>query len=225
MDKFKHIDTWVFDLDNTLYDAATGVFNRIGDQMTLYVADQLKVPVEEASRLRKHYWETYGTTLYGLMKEHKIDPHHFLHHAHQIDISDVPQCVITKEYLARLPGKKVIFTNSSRAFAERMSRHLGIDHHFDHLFSIEDANFLPKPRLEPYQEVLKKFNVDPKRAVMFEDMEINLKTAHDLGMTTVWVHGDNKNPDTHALPHLHHKAETLADWLKKTVPQHPIKGK
>jgi putative hydrolase of the HAD superfamily len=215
MEKFRHIDTWVFDLDNTLYDAATGVFSRIGEQMTLYVAENLGLPMEEAARLRKHYWENYGTTLYGLMQEHKIDPDHFLHHAHQIDISDVPQCAITQEGLARLPGKKIVFTNSSRAFATRMTQHLGIDHHFDHLFSIEDGGYLPKPHPDPYRLVIKNFGFDPRKSAMFEDMAINLKTAHDLGMTTVWLHGDNKNPEEHAQPHLHHKAETLAHWLKQ----------
>ena len=151
------------------------------------------------------------------MQEHQVDPDTFLRHAHDVDISDVPQCLITKEYLKHLPGKKIIFTNSSRDFAARMTKHLGIDHHFDHIFSIEDAQYLPKPKIDPYHALIKNFRFDPKQAVMFEDMAINLKTAADLGMTTVWIHGDNKNPETHALPHLHHKSETLAAWLQHTV--------
>lgn len=217
MDKFKHVNTWVFDLDNTLYDAGLGVFDRIGDRMTQYVAQFLGVPLEEAAVIRRRYWETYGTTLYGLMQEHKVDTAEFLREAHDIDISDVPQCVTTREYLSHLPGKKIIFTNSSRDFATRMTKQLGIDHHFDHLFTIEDAQFLPKPQVEPYRVLLKNFDVDPTRAVMFEDMHVNLKTAADLGMTTVWIHGKESDPVHHALPHLHHKAETLADWLKTTV--------
>lgn len=217
MDKFRHIDTWVFDLDNTLYDSRTGVFDRIGEQMTKYVADLLRMPLTDAGALRKSYWEKYGTTLYGLMQEHQIDPHAFLAAAHDIDVSDVPQCAVTKESLAQLPGRKVIFTNSSRHFATRMVRQLGIDQHFDHIFSIEDADFIPKPRVEPYQAVLRNFDIDPVKAVMFEDMEINLKPAHDLGMTTVWIHGDNNDPAYHAQPHLHHKTHTLAHWFEQTV--------
>ncbi len=227
MDKFGHIDTWVFDLDNTLYDSTTGVFNRIGDRMTLYVAEHLKLPLPEASALRKHYWEKYGTTLYGLMHEHKVDPDKFLAHAHDIDISDIPRCDIIREHLAHLPGRKIIFTNSSRDFATRMIKHLGIDHHFEGMFTIEDAGYLPKPRPDPYHAIASKFRFDPKKAAMFDDMEVNLKTAAEVGMTTVWIHGDNNNPDDHALPHLHHKTEKLADWLKATTkpPQHPVKGK
>jgi putative hydrolase of the HAD superfamily len=236
MDKFRHIDTWVFDLDNTLYDSNTGVFDRIGTQMTKYVSQLLKLPLDQAEQVRKGYWQKYGTTLYGLMQEHKVDPYRFLEHAHNIDVSDIAPCPVTQEYLPYLSGTKIVFTNSSRDFAKRMTRQLGIDHHFDYFFSIEDAEFIPKPRIEPYRKVLGKYEINPERAVMFEDMEINLKTAHDLGMTTVWVHGDNKDAETHALPHLHHKTETLADWLlatakppgeagKQTVPQHPTKRK
>ena len=226
MDKFKDIDTWVFDLDNTLYDANTGVFDRIIERMTMFVSELLKISPAEASALRKVYWDKYGTTLYGLMQEHHVDPDAFLRYAHDVDISDVPQCAVTKECLNYLPGRKIVFTNSSRDFATRMTRHLGIDHHFDHIFTIEDAAFLPKPKADPYQLLLRKFNVDPKRAVMFEDMAINLKTAAELGMTTVWIHGQNSDPAEHGQPHLHHKTGTLADWLERTVPpQHPARRK
>ncbi len=217
MDKFRHIDTWVFDLDNTLYDAETGVFTKIGDRMTIYVADLLQVSQEEAGKLRKEYWKKYGTTLHGLMQEHKIDPDSFLVHAHDIDISDVPQCAVIKEYLTHLPGKKIVFTNSSRDFAARMTRQLGIDHHFEHMFTIEDAGFMPKPFAEPYHAIIEKFAFDPHHAVMFEDMEINLKTAAELGMTTVWLHGKDRDEAAAALPHVHYKAEKLADWLQHTI--------
>jgi putative hydrolase of the HAD superfamily len=217
MDKFKHIDTWVFDLDNTLYDAETGVFVKVGEQMTNFVADLLKVSPEEANVIRKEYWKKYGTTLRGLMLEHKIEPYRFLEHAHDFDISDVPQCVITQEYLQHLVGKKIIFTNAPREFAERMTQHLGIRDHFDHIFAIEDANFIPKPDLIPYRAIIEKFQFDPRRACMFEDMEINLKTAADLGMTTVWFHGKHQDPHEHDHPHIHHRAEKLSDWLRHTI--------
>jgi putative hydrolase of the HAD superfamily len=134
-----------------------------------------------------------------------------------VDISGVPQCMITKEYLERLQGRKIIFTNAPRPFATRMTEQLGIGHHFEHMFTIEDAGFLPKPHMETYQTVVKKFLFDPKKACMFDDMEVNLKTAADIGMTTVWFHGKHQNPDEYNHPHIHHKAEKLADWLQRTV--------
>lgn len=214
MDRFSHINTWVFDLDNTLYDAEKDIFVKIGDRMTDYIVDLLRVSPEEANALRKDYWVKYGTSMRGLMVEHDIDPVLFMDHVHDIDISSVTQCAITKEYLEHLPGKKVIFTNAPRPFATRMTKHLGLDHHFDHMFTIEDALFIPKPHPDPYHAVIKKFQFDPREACMFEDMEVNLKTAADLGMTTVWFHGKNQAPEH---PHIHHKAEKLADWLQHTI--------
>jgi len=217
MRNFRHIDTWVFDLDNTLYDAETGIMTRVGERMTGFVVDLLQISPEEANTLRKEYWEKYGTTMRGLMLEHKVDPYHFLDYAHDFDISDVPQCVITQEYLERLRGKKIIFTNASRRFAQRVTKHLGIDHHFEHIFAIEDAGFIPKPDPEPYHAVIKNFQFDPRRACMFEDMEVNLKTAADLGMTTVWLHGQDHDLDRHQPPHVHHQSKKLADWLLATA--------
>jgi putative hydrolase of the HAD superfamily len=225
MEKFKHVDTWLFDLDNTLYNANNGVFDRIMDRINTFVSGHLQISTEQASALRRTYWEKYGTTLRGMMEEHDVKPDAFLWYAHDIDISDVPQCAITKEYLAHLPGKRFVFTNSSKEFAERMTKHLGIRQHFDGIFSIEDAKYISKPEIDSYHTIINKFGFDPKHAVMFEDMAINLKTAAELGMGTVWIHGKNNDPETHALPHLHHKTETLAKWLEQTIPQHPAKAK
>ncbi len=231
MDGFRHIDTWVFDLDNTLYDANTGVFDQIIEHMTQYVSDRLGISREEANALRRTYWQTYGTTLRGLMEEHKIDPYEFLRIAHDVDISDVPQCEVIKEKLTLLPGRKVIFTNSGQEFARRMTRHLGIDHHFEGTFTIEDANFLPKPRPETYTAIIEKFSFDPKKAAMFDDMQVNLKTAAETGMTTVWINcgegsdGDGENGCEDVPPYIHHQTGKLADWLEQTVPQHPVKKK
>ncbi len=214
MDKFRHIDSWVFDLDNTLYDAETHLFTEIGNRMTSYVADLLNLPHDKARDMRHIYFKRYGTTLRGLMTEHGIDPSSYLTHVHDVDISVVPPCTITKEYLSRLPGKKFVFTNAPKNFAKEMTAHLGIAHHFDGIFAIEDADYWPKPHRPTYEIFLEKHKVNPKTACMFEDMEVNLKTAHDLGMTTVHFHGKN-DPQEH--DHIHHTAETLATWLTHTL--------
>lgn len=213
MEKFRHIDTWIFDLDNTLYDAESNVMAQVRDRMTEFLTGFFQIPAEDAAVIRQDYWKKYGTTLRGLMVEHNIDPHHFLSHAHDIDLQDVPPCGIISEYLEHLPGKKIIFTNAPLHFATRMTKHLGIDRHFDHVFAIENAEFLCKPAPEPYHAVIKNFRFDPARACMFEDMAINLKPAADLGMTTVWLHGGEDAEH----PHVHHKAEKLAVWLQQTI--------
>ena len=214
MEKFRNIDTWVFDLDNTLYDAETHVFVKIGDKMTRFVADLLNLSEDKARELRHHYFRKYGTTLRGLMSEHNLAPGPFLDHVHDVDISVVPQCEITRKSLSQLPGRKFVFTNSPRRFAETMTAHLGLEHHFDGIFTIEDADYWPKPRRETYDIFLKKHGINPKTACMFEDMEVNLSPAHDLGMTTVWFHGKQEAPRH---PHVHHQAEKLSDWLRHTL--------
>lgn len=214
MGRFSHIDTWVFDLDNTLYDAETHVFVEISARMSRFVARYLGIPESEANQIRKDFFLKYGTTLRGLMTEHGLQPDAFLKEVHDIDLSRVPSCAITREYLSHLPGRKIIFTNAPRYFAETMIAHLGISGHFEGIFAIEDAEYWPKPSLDTYHSFLKKHRVAAKAACMFEDMEINLKPAYDLGMTTVWFHGLNEVPHH---PHVHHKAKKLSDWLQHNI--------
>jgi putative hydrolase of the HAD superfamily len=218
MNAFGHIDAWVFDMDNTLYDAETHVFVEISARMSKFVARYLGIPETEANAVRKNFYQKYGTTLRGLMTEHGMKPEPFLAEVHDIDLSSVPRCEIVREYLSRLPGRKFVFTNSSRAFAAKMTAHLGIAHHFEGIFAIEDAEYAPKPLPATYRAFLEKHKVAPKTACMFEDMEINLRPAHDFGMTTVWLHGKN---EAASHPHVHHKAPALSDWLR----EHLIKEK
>ena len=222
MDKFKHIDTWVFDhidtwvfdLDNTLYDAQSHIFVEIGKRMTGFVADHLKISHAEADKIRKEFYQKYGTTLRGMMTEHGVAPDYFLKHVHDVNLGVVPPCAITREYLSHLPGRKFIFTNAPISFAKNMTAHLGIDHHFDGIFAIEHANYWPKPDPRTYNLFLEKHAINPKTACMFEDMQVNLKPAHDLGMTTVWFHGDTAPPHHE---HVHHKSGKLPHWLQHTI--------
>ena len=216
MHDFSHIDTWVFDLDNTLYDAESHIFVEMGARMNSFVAKRLNLPLDQANIVRRDFFLKYGTTLRGLMTEHQIAPDDFLHYVHDFDITPVKPCPLTQNTLSKLEGRKVVFTNAQRSFALRMLDHLGIRHHFDGVFAIEDADYWPKPRPETYSDFFKAHGVDPKRACMFEDMEINLKTAHDFGMTTVWFHGgqDSNIPD-----HVHHHANDLPAWLTRTFPK------
>ncbi len=215
MKTLTHINTWIFDMDHTLYNAVdTGVFLEMGHRMSRYIADLLKISLEEAGVLRENYWKNYGTTLHGLMKEHKIDPCGFLEYVHDIDLSNVEPCSIIRDSLECLSGEKIIFTNAPRSFTLRMTKHLGIEHCFDHVFTIEDFDYLPKPYPEPYFNVVKKIRFDPHRAYMFEDTEINLKPAADLGITTVWITGKNGNSNGQNPDYIHHKAEKLSDWFQ-----------
>ncbi len=216
MQNFSHVETWVFDLDNTLYDAEKKIFELVATRMTDFVSNFLKVDAEEATRMRKHYYKTYGTTLRGLMNEHKLEPSEFLQYVHDIDYSLVDICAVTQNGLQQLHGRKVVFTNAPRHFALRMIDHLGIARHFDGVFAIEDAEYWPKPQMDTYRTFLSRHNVNPKTACMFEDMEINLKPAHELGMTTVWLHGsDQTSPADDG--HIHHRADRLTAWFGQNI--------
>lgn len=216
MQDFRHIDTWVFDLDNTLYDAESGIFPQMKTRMADFFVTRLGLDEDAAQARRDHYYKTYGTTLRGLMEEHGIEPDAFLHHIHDLDLSVVKSCDVVSASLGRLPGRKVVFTNAARDFAERMTHHLGIRHHFDGLFAIEDADYHPKPRDSAYHACLARHGITASAACMFEDTEKNLETARRLGMTTVWLHGDMPH-DPALRPHVQHAAPRLKDWFLSTL--------
>jgi len=214
MKRFDHIDTWVFDLDNTIYNADEAIFIRMRQRMHEYISNLLNKPLKESGELSDFYYHTYGTTLAGLMKDHHIDPEDFLDYVHDLDISDVKRCDVVKERLSQLPGRKIIFTNAARLHAKRMIDYLGITSFFEDIYDISDAGYLPKPDPQSYDTFIKKFNINPQSACMLEDRAKNLKPAHDLGMTTIWFHLNNPEEQADQTgKHVHHQATDLKDWF------------
>ncbi|MEG3617148.1 pyrimidine 5'-nucleotidase [Magnetovibrio sp. PR-2] len=183
----RHTPTWVFDLDNTLYHGVHGLFEQIDVRMRQYLSKFLDVDEDEAYRVQKSYFREYGTTLRGMMVNYKMDPKPYLNFVHDIDITAIPPNPALDAVLKTLPGRKLIFTNADLAHAERVLTRLGITDHFDGVFDIKDADFVPKPEPEVYDRLVGRFDFDPTQAVMVEDIARNLKPARALGMTTVWV--------------------------------------
>lgn len=184
--KLDDIHDWVFDLDNTLYPSPA-IYDLIGDKMTAYVSRVTGLDDAEAERLRDHYFLEYGATVVGLHKHHEIDRHHFL-----ADVHDVPANVVAPDpeldaLIARLPGRKIVFTNGGGGHAERVVEQIGIAHHFEVLFDLESAGFVPKPHRGAYEKLVADCGVDPSHAVLFEDTMRNLEPAHDMGFRTVLV--------------------------------------
>jgi len=211
-------DVWIFDLDNTLYPASSRLFDQVDWNMTRYVAELLDLDQQAARKLQKQYFREFGTTMRGLMTVHGVDPAAFLEYVHDIDLTPIGADPALADALARLPGRKVIFTNGSTAHAENITRHLGIDHHFDGYFDIIDADYVPKPAPHTYEAVCKRFDIDPQTAVMVEDMAKNLVPAADMGMTTVWLDtGVDWSRERSEDGHIHHRAEDLAAWLTDIV--------
>ena len=184
---FSHVTEWIFDLDNCLYPASTGLFELIDIRMGAYIERLLGCGAEEAKRVQKAHFHEHGTTLAGLMREQKIDPHHFLEDVHAIPLDRVSPDRRLARGLALLPGRKMIFTNADEPYARRVLEALGVSEHFAELHDIHAAEFRPKPDLHGYRLMLDRFGIDPARAAMVEDMAQNLRPAKALGMVTVWV--------------------------------------
>ncbi len=184
---FAGVETWIFDLDNTLYPRRLDLFGQIDQRMTAFVADFLKLPAEEARLLQKGFYRDHGTTLRGLMTLHDVDPDAFLRFVHDIDYSGIAADPALGAEIVRLPGRRFIFTNGDRGHAERTAAALGILDHFEDIFDIVAAELNPKPAAETYDAFLARFGVDPTRAAMFEDLARNLEAPKRLGMRTVLI--------------------------------------
>ena len=212
------VEAWIFDLDNTLYPASCGLFAQIDRKMQAFIRDLLGVEADEAHRLQKEYFHRYGTTLYGLMECHDVDPVGYLDYVHAVDFSPVLADPDLDGVLAQLPGRKFIFTNGPASHVMEVLSRLGIGAHFDGIFDIEAANFLPKPKPEIYQKLLDCHGIDPTKAAMIDDLPKNLAPAAALGMATVWLRtewgatGPGEWED-----HIHYIADDLTKWLKGAV--------
>lgn len=213
-DHFSDITHWVFDLDNTLYPAECNLFLQVDRNIQQFIMDLFDLPPDEARKLQKSYFHEHGTTLNGLMAKHGIEPEEFLEYVHDIDVSPVPPNAALDAALAKLPGRKVIYTNGSVPHAQRVTDRLGVSHHFDGVFDIVAAEYVPKPEPAPYDTLIEQFDIDPARAVMVEDLARNLKPAHERGMTTVWIRNDHHwSGGNEGDPHIHHVIDDLSDWL------------
>lgn len=184
---FAHIDTWVFDLDNTLYPHHVNLWQQVDKKIGEFVATWLNVSAEEAHRIQKDYYRRYGTTMRGMMTEHGVRADDFLAYVHRIDHSPLEPNPVMGAAIAKLPGRKLILTNGSTDHVEKVLERLGLSSHFDAVFDIIAAEFEPKPAPQTYQRFLKVHDVDAANAAMFEDLARNLSIPHQLGMTTVLV--------------------------------------
>ena len=218
---FSHVRDWVFDLDNTLYPHHVNLFGQIDRNMTAYVSELLQLEPTEARVLQKKYYHDHGTTLQGLMIHYGIDPQDFLEKAHAIDYSPLLPDPALGEAIKQLPGRKFIFTNGSVKHAEAAARALGIPEHFDDIFDIVAADYVPKPASSTYDKFMSLNRVDTRHAAMFEDLPRNLTVPKALGMRTVLLvprnledtfteawerHGD-------ADDHIDYVTENLTDFL------------
>ena len=213
------VDTWVFDLDNTLYPATSTVYPEVESRMNEFIMAELKLELAAAIALRKRFFEAHGTTLRGLMNDYGLPPRPFLDYVHELDLSGLERNEALGAAIAALPGRKLIFTNATVRHAERVLDQLGMAHHFCGIHDIEACAFVPKPDPSGYHELLRRHGVEGPRAAMVEDIAKNLVPAAALGMTTVWVKGGpHADADDDVVQHIHHIADDLAAFLRGAAP-------
>ena len=189
----KNVDTWVFDLDNTLYSADSGIFQQISELMGKFVSKYLNIDIKEAKKIQKKYYKKHGTTLRGMMNNHGVDPDTFLNEVHQLDYSIVEPNQKLNEELTKLNGKKIIYTNANQQHVNEVLARLELTNMFDDIFDIKMADYIPKPELDPYKQIIDKFNINPSCAAMFDDIAKNLVPAKNLGFTSVWINVGHEN--------------------------------
>ena len=218
---FARVDTWIFDLDNTLYPHEARVWPQVDERITLYIMKLFGLDGLGARALQKHFYHTYGTTLRALMDLYDIDAEEFLDFAHDIDHSAIELNPLLGDAIAKLPGRKLILTNGSKKHARAVAMKLGIYEHFEDVFDIQAADFVPKPDRRAYESFLRQHIVDPARSALFEDIAKNLVVPHDMGMTTCLVVPKTVDPYRDAFeqeavqaPHIDHVTSDLAGFLE-----------
>ena len=217
IDRLSHVRNWIFDLDNTLYPASADLFAHIDRRMTAFIAELLSVDRVEAHRIQKAYFIGHGTTLAGLMAEHQVDPHAFLAYVHDIEMDVLQEDAPLVAALARLPGRKLVFTNGDGPYALKVLERLGLGGSFEAVHDIHAMNLRPKPHADAYAGLCAAFDLDPNESLFVEDMARNLKPAKAIGMTTVWVdNGSEQAPDADR-SYIDFHIHALAPWLEQIL--------
>ena len=192
--KFKEkINTWIFDLDNTLYSADSGIFQQVHQLMGEFISNNLNMEISEAKKLQSKYYKQHGTTLRGMMDNHGVDPDYFLDEVHRLDYSIVGPNQLLNEELEKLEGRKIIYTNANEKHVLDVLKRINLSDYFDEIFDIKLANYIPKPEIKPYEQIIELFKIDASRSAMFDDIAKNLVPAKKVGFTPVWIDAGYEN--------------------------------
>ena len=216
--RFSRIRDWIFDLDNCLYPASSGLFDLIDERMAAYIQRLLDCPPEEAKRVQKAHFHQHGTTLAGLMKDHEIDPHDFLTDVHDVPLDRVQPDDRLSRLLPLLPGRRFVFTNGDAPYARRVLERIGVGEHFDDLHDIHASGYRAKPDPHGYELPCERFGIDPGEALLVDDMVQNLGPAKELGMTTIWVdNGSERGNHNYDDRIVDQRITDVGDWLESIL--------
>lgn len=187
-----HVETWIFDLDNTLYPPECDLFALMDVRMTEYIVRLLGVPFDAARDLQKGWFRDHGTTLAGLMRHHDVDPVDFLTQVHDIALDRLTPDPKLRDAIERLPGRHLIYTNGDADYAGRVLAKLDLAGLFERVHDIHACAYVPKPDPAGYATLCASYDVAADRAAFFEDMARNLKPAKALGMSTIWLNNGSE---------------------------------
>ena len=213
----KQINTWIFDLDNTLYSADSGIFQQVHELMGKFVSRHLNIDIEDAKIIQKKYYKQHGTTLRGMMDNHGVDPDHFLAEVHKLDYSIVGPNLKLNEELKKLNGRKIIYTNANMQHAINVLEKIELSNFFDEIYDIKMTNYIPKPEIDPYEQMINQFDINVKSAAMFDDIAKNLVPAKNVGFTSVWIDAgyENFSDDIQASKkYLDHETTNITKFLE-----------
>ena len=215
--RLAHVRNWIFDLDNTLYPARCNLFARIDARMTAYVARLLDLTPDEAFGVQKRYFLDHGTTLAGLMAEHAVDPHDFLADVHAIELDVLEHNAPLAAAIARLPGRKLVFTNGDTPYATKVLDRLGLRESFDGVHDVHAMALTPKPAASAYAGLCAAFELDPAQSLFADDMARNLAPAKAIGMTTLWVDNGSEQGESATRNFIDFTCADVTDWLHEIL--------
>jgi len=216
----KGYSTWIFDLDNTLYSAETGIFQQVDRLMGEFISKHLKLEISIAKKIQKKFFKEFGTTLRGLMNEYDVEPEFFLNEVHKLDYSIIEPNPLLTNVLKQIQGKKIIYTNANRSHTNEIIKRLKIENLFDNIFDISNANYIPKPDIESYRKLIKNFDINAEKTIMFDDIARNLVPASKLGFTTVWIDVGKENYSddiANSKEYLDYETTNLPQWLNSFI--------
>ena len=211
------IRNWIFDLDNTLYPHEARLFEQVDRRITDYIARLFKVERDEAYRIQKNYFHTRGTTLAGLMAEHGVDPHEYLADVHDIEMDMLEENAPLAAAIAKLPGRKLIFTNADTPYATKILARLGLGESFEAIHDVHALNYRPKPEPWAYRHICDTYGLDPVECLFADDMARNLKPAKAIGMTTLWVDNGSEQGEEGDRDFVDFTTRDITHWLHEIL--------
>ena len=214
--KTQEVETWIFDLDNTLYPVTKRLLAHIDEHMGSFVAKYLGISRKDAHQVQKSYFKKYGLTLRGLMLNDGLDPARYFEEMGPMDLDEVEPNPELGEYIGSLKGRKIIYTNASARHTELVLNQMKFKKNtFEAIFDIQAAIYVPKRAIESYSLLCKTYSIDPTRAAMIDDIARNLEPAAQLGMMTVWKKTNAEwSKNIEAESHIDHVVDDLKEWLR-----------